>query len=122
MLKAGYSKGTAMTFPLELTEMGEIPYEMNDKYLYPREVMKLQEDVEELCNSMERDGSVMYDEYPDKVTIERMAKKIEKGNQSETEDGGKWMRPLIQILICKEMGFRRERRRKHKDYIRSRYS
>lgn len=125
MAKMKYVKGTAMTFPLELTETKEVSYEMEDMYLYPKEVLAIQQEIDDMCNRMESDGSVMYDEYPDKVTIEMMAKKIaekiKKSDAYKEEGDDKWFLPLIQVMLCKEMNFRKERRTKHKSQISNTY-
>lgn len=122
MANKKYAKGSAMTFPLELAETKDISYEMDDMYLYPREVLGIQKEIEDICNRMECDGSVMYDEFPDKVTIELIAKKIAenlKNNEKNkyASDESKWLLPLIQVMICKELNFRRDRRNKHKSQI-----
>ncbi len=48
------------------------------KSLYPPELMKLQLLVEEECDKLEFDGSIMFDQYPDKVRVLRVVDKIEK--------------------------------------------
>lgn len=111
-----YAKGNFMTFPLELTQLESESFPEENKYLYPVEVAGIQQEIEEVCDRMEYDGSIMYDEYPDKVQIEAMAKDIcnrtECGYQEEISN--RWMRALIQMMLCNEMSYRRERRRWHK--------
>lgn len=74
------------------------------KSLYPVEIMELQLMVEEKCDQLEYDGSLMFDQYPDKVRVLRVAESIWK--QSEEYD-----RNLIEVLVINEMLRRRMRRR-----------
>lgn len=105
-----------MTFPLELTEVNQENYVMRNDYLYPIEVKEIQAAVQEMCDRMEYDGSLMYDEYPDKVSVERMAQRI--CDQTECryreEISNRWFRALAQVMLCNEMAYRRERRKCHK--------
>lgn len=104
-----------MVFSLELAQLpGE--EEVTDlKYLYPSEVSSFNDMVMTVCDQMEYDGSMMYDRYPDKVTIERLASSIccqKCQNQDACND--KWMRPLVEVMLCNEMNCRREKRCRHK--------
>ena len=76
MKQSIYAKGNFMTFPLELTEIRGDDYASENRYLYPIEVMSIQSQVEEQCDRMEYDGSLMYDEYPDKISVQSMADQI----------------------------------------------
>lgn len=111
--RANYSKGNAMVFPLELTQ---IPEEKSKdlKYLYPLEATQLNQMVMNVCDQMEYDGSPMYDRYPDKVTMERMASGICCHYCKDKDGAGqKWLRPMVEIMLCNEMNCRRERRCRH---------
>lgn len=116
MRQSIYAKGNCMTFPLELTQVESESFPSDNKYLYPVEVKEIQNAVEERCDRMEYDGSLMYDEYPDKVSVEAMAmdicKKAECGHKEEISN--RWMQALVQMMLCNEMSYRRERRRCHK--------
>lgn len=116
MNQGAYAKGNFMTFPLELTQLEEVDYPADNKYLYPAEVSELQKEIEEACDKMEYDGSVMYDEFPDKITIEAMSKNICNRTECryQEEIGNRWKQALIQMLLCNEMSYRRQRRRCHK--------
>ncbi len=46
------------------------------KELYPREAKEIQRYVEEECDRMEYEGSMMYDEYPDKTMLRRVCQNI----------------------------------------------
>ena len=107
-----------MTFPLELTEVGKEEKMLDSKYLYPPEIKDIQMEIEEICDKMEYDGSMMFDECPDKVTVEKIVKKMcMEGNCKKCceEDSKKWFVALVQVMLCNEMGYRRNRRMCHKD-------
>lgn len=113
-----YLKGNMMTFPLELTETGKEEMILDNKYLYPPEIKDIQMEIEEVCDRMEYDGSIMFDECPDKITVERIVKKMcSKNNYGNccAEGDRKWFTALIQVMLCNEMGYRRNRRMCHKD-------
>ncbi len=84
------------------------------KYLYPLEVSELSEMVMNVCDQMEYEGSPMYDRYPDKVTMGRMAAGI-CGHYCCQKDrvDRKWLRPMVEIMLCNEMNCRREKRCRH---------
>lgn len=44
--------------------------------MYPERVKKVQQCVDEACDKMDYDGSMMYDEYPDKIALYRLSKSI----------------------------------------------
>ena len=46
------------------------------KQLYPRTAKMIQAEIDNECDQMEYDGSVMFDEYPDKVNLERIVDRI----------------------------------------------
>lgn len=115
-----YPKGNAMTFPLEFTQVGEEEEKIVDmKYLYPIEVSSLQEMVSNVCDQMEYDGSMMYDSYPDKVTLQRIASSIccHKEQCCNDKEKNPWMRPMVEIMLCNEMNCRREKRCRHKSRL-----
>ncbi len=118
MNKNAYQKGSSITFPLEFAE--EEDFSLGKEYLYPTEVMEIQELVENCCDRMEYDGSMMYDEYPDKRAVERLAGQICLDNRCRRKKGidERWLRALIQVLLSNEMSFRRKRRQHHKEHMR----
>lgn len=115
-----YPKGNMMTFPLELTEVRKEEKILDNKYLYPTEIKDIQMEIEEICDKMEYDGSIMFDECPDKITIEKIVKEMcnkEKYHGCCTKESRKWFTALVQVMLCNEMGYRRNRRMCHKDRI-----
>ena len=120
MKEDSYIMGNRMTFPLRLMEMETDEIVCKNKYLYPVEVKEIQELVEDACDRMEYDGSLMYDEYPDKVSVESMVKKIcgKCKCKHREEISNRWMNALVQMMLCNEMSYRRQRRDYHKQNLR----
>ncbi len=56
------------------------------KNLYPEKVKKIQQKVEETCETMEYANSPMYDEYPDKMYLSRLGNKIYEELLAEDND------------------------------------
>ncbi|MCI6431786.1 MAG: hypothetical protein SPF19_01010 [Oliverpabstia sp.] len=95
---------------------------------YSRRASRIQQKVERECDRMEYDGSMMFDEYPDKFMMEHLCRKIEREilsedekedqQQSKTEtramerDRGDGLRDLIGVLLFNEMFRRRCRHRR----------
>ncbi len=46
------------------------------KSMYPQDMKMLQQYIDEVCDKMDYNGSVMYDEFPDKVTLRRISNNI----------------------------------------------
>lgn len=55
------------------------------KELYPREAKEIQRYVEEECDRMEYEGSMMYDEYPDKTMLRKVCQNIMDRMMQEQE-------------------------------------
>ena len=105
---------------------------------YSRRAAKIQEKVDRECDRMEYDGSMMFDEYPDKFMMEHLCRKIEQevlkeeeGNTpvliiEETCQGGQGscgnrreeegLRDLIGVILFNEMFRRRSRHRRQKRF------
>lgn len=100
---------------------------------YSRRASRIQEKVERECDRMEYDGSMMFDEYPDKFMMEHLCRKIEREilsedekedqQQSKTEtramerDRGDGLRDLIGVLLFNEMFRRRCRHRRFRRFF-----
>lgn len=68
-----------MAYPMKTVYMEELEYEKDMrklKDLYPKEVRAIQEMVEDECDKMEYEGSLMFDEYPDKIMLNQIVKRI----------------------------------------------
>lgn len=121
-------------YPLQSLYMTELEYEKDMermKELYPSEAKRIMEYVEDECDRMEYDGSLMFDEYPDRLMLRRICDRIydkvsDDDESMETEDtqeeetaeafvqrrrrrrdrdGG--LRNLIEVLLYNEMYKRR---------------
>lgn len=110
-----------LTYPMTNVYQTEKEYERDMermKELYPKRMKKLLAYVEEECDKMEYEGSMMYDEYPDKVLLYRTAAGIydQAVPMQETERRGRGrdrdMMDVIQVLLYDEMYRRRGRRRR----------
>lgn len=108
------------------------------KSFYSRRAAKIQEKVDRECDRMEYDGSMMFDEYPDKFMMEHLCRKIEqevlKEEEGDTsafiieemcqagtgecrkrrEEEG--LRDLIGVILFNEMFRRRSRHRRRKRF------
>ena len=68
-----------LTYPMQNVYQTEKEYEQDMeriRELYPKRMKKLLAYVEEECDKMEYEGSMMYDEYPDPVMLYRVALNI----------------------------------------------
>lgn len=125
-----------MSYPMQNLYLTEMEYEKDMdrmKELYPREVGQILEIVEDECDKMEYEGSLMFDEYPDRLMLERVIDRIEgrlegDGTDIETEQyrggmqpppghrppprEGDHLRELIGVILNNEMYRRRCRHRR----------
>lgn len=83
------------------------------KSLYPATAKRILPYVEEECDRMEYDCSMMYDEYPDKLQLLLMGKRIYDKAEKEEENPGEWLRDLVQVMLYQELYKRRSDRRKY---------
>lgn len=87
------------------------------KNLYSGTVRQIQTIIEDECDKMEYNGSMMFDEYPDKLMLRMKCKNIcDRVNDS---NGGvcpcgdeRWMEDTVAVMLYNEMYRRRCRRRK----------
>lgn len=100
------------------------------KSFYSKTAASIQELVEQECDRMEYDGSMMFDEYPDKLMMEHLCRRIEKRYMEQAEqeseeemqmmqrDQRDGLRDLIGVLLYNEMFCRRcrQRRRRRRFY------
>ena len=80
------------------------------KRLYPRELRLISTILEEYMDQYEYEGSPMYVQYPDAVTIYRIADNIYNklsfvGSEQEIQK----MKNMLQMMVCQEMYVRRRR-------------
>ena len=87
------------------------------KSFYSEKDMQIQELVEQECDRMEYDGSMMFDDYPDKWMMRQLCRKIEEklpedGSEMEAMHRREGLQDLIGVLLYNEMYRRRCRRRR----------
>ena len=85
--------------------------------LYPLEVRRYQRRVAEILDRMDYEGSMIYDEYPDRFSLERLAKSIINILQQEekaaavenptSDEKWIWLQDLILVLLYNEVYKRR---------------
>ena len=71
---------------------------------YPGEVRRCQRRIAEILDKYDYEGSMIYDEYPDRFSLYRIADTIGKILERES---GKVFGDLIQVLVCDEIYKRR---------------
>lgn len=112
----------------KLWEMEEDNAYLN--YLYPQVTRQIREFTEEACDKLEYEGSLMFDDYPDKTTLRLMAGEIlldfrkKYPNAYKTEassenapgsvNGDTMLRDMIEVVLFHEIMYRRNRYRSHK--------
>ena len=90
--------------------------------LYPLEVRYFQKRVGEILDRMDYEGSIIYDEYPDRYGLERLLesiwtiiKKEEQEGESDISDSTEtweWIKALLFVLLNTEIYKRRNGSRK----------
>ena len=128
-----------MAYPMDLKEYGEEKRDRRDveymKSMYPMSSKKILPYVEEECDRMEYEGSMIYDEYPDRLLLYLMAGRIydrmKEGEKKEIameiekeqvetqelkrkkKDREETLMDLVQILLYQEIVQRRCRHRRN---------
>lgn len=107
-----------MTYPMPLFYEEEDAVMRDLEYLqemYPREARRYQKKVGRLLDRFDYDGSVIYDEYPDRLAVYKMAQDMmaviakeeaEAGNEIPEEKMPE-VTEIVQILMCDEIYKRR---------------
>lgn len=81
------------------------------KSIYPDTARRLIPFVEEECDRLEYEGSMMYDEYPDRLQLRLMCRRIYDRACEGEENAGRWLQELIEVMSCQEICRRRSERR-----------
>lgn len=94
------------------------------KEMYPRAFAQIEEIVEKILDKQEFIGSMIYDEYPDKMGIYRMVEDAFdelKANEVECEGNNcikypedQWLKDIIKVLLLHEMYRRRAKRKQNR--------
>ena len=109
-----------MTNPIQNLYMTELEYQRDldrMKEMYPMEIRKVQELVEEECDKMEYEGSLMFDEYPDRLSLLRKSQEVweqaqKRENFGENSPDWEQIRDLTGVLLLQEMLVRRKKKRR----------
>jgi len=95
------------------------------KSMYPMTVKRLLPFVEEECDRMSYEGSMIYDEYPDQLQMYLMRNRIydrairenrgdSLGMEMQVSGNDDQLKDLIQILLFQELFRRRSRHRRNR--------
>ena len=95
------------------------------KSMYPIAVKKILPYVEEECDRMAYEGSVIYDEYPDQLQIRLMCSRIydkvkkmkpydDEEMEMQVSRNEDWLKDLVQIMLFQELFQRRNRHRRNR--------
>ena len=77
------------------------------KSIYPDTAKRVLPYMEEECDRMEYDGSMMYDEYPDRLQLRLMCRRNYDKAEKEEENPGAWLMDLIEVMTYQELCRRR---------------
>ena len=118
-----------MTYPIPLLYDDERLNRRDYDYMksiYPDTAKRMVPYIEEECDRMEYDGSMMYDEYPDRLQLRMMCRricdKVRKERKIDLEKEGasddKWLQELVEVMLYQELYKRRsdDRRARRKFY------
>lgn len=115
-----------MAYPLPL-QYDDEKMERRDfeymKSMYPLAVKRILPYVEEECDRMSYENSVIYDEYPDQLQIRLMCNRIyDKVRKRKTQDeedlemqaagNDEWLHDLVQVMVFQELFRRRSSHRR----------
>lgn len=119
-----------MAYPMPLMYDDERRERMDFEYMksmYPDAAKKLLPYIEDECDRMEYEGSMIFDEHPDRLQMMLMGKRVfdrtqkdnifsrnERAGGREQSDGGDWLRDLIQVMLYQEIYKRRCDHRKYR--------
>lgn len=84
------------------------------KSVYPKTAKRLIPYIEEECDRLEYDGSMMYDEYPDQLQLRLLCRRIYDKAKDGEENPGPWLNEMIQVMAYQELCQRRRERRVHR--------
>lgn len=109
-----------MTYPGYLSSAQEGAVLQDLEYLqqtYPREVRQYQCKIAEILDKLDYEGSMIYDEYPDCYSLQRLGDTIIRILQQEeaavseeealSEEEWKLVKCMVQVLLCNEIYKRR---------------
>ena len=102
------------------------------KQLYPKTARSIQREIDNECDQMEYDGSMMFDEYPDKEYLDKIVDRVyTRIKQTEEEPqvemnslyfypprrNQNYLRDIVSLLLLSEIFNRRRRHRSRKRWF-----
>jgi hypothetical protein len=102
------------------------------KQLYPKTAKAIQKEIDNECDQMEYDGSMMFDEYPDKEYLDKLIDRVYdriKGTEEEPQveinsmyfypprRNQNYLRDIVSLLLLSEIFNRRRRHRSRKRWF-----
>lgn len=114
-----------MTYPLPMYYQEEDSIIRDLEYLqqmYPTEAKKYQKTISNILDKLDYEGSMIYDEYPDKWQIYKLSRDIldrikreeeqQNPDKEVPEEKWEWLGDLVQILLFYEIYKRRHNTRR----------
>lgn len=116
----GYRQPFYMTYPVQNALLEEAEYERDSRKLqemYPKDARRVQDAVEDICDRMEYEGSMMFDEYPDRYSMKALCRNIYRKLTDQEEIKGMAcekdnLYQLIEVMLIHEIFKRRCRYRR----------
>lgn len=115
-----------MSYPLPMYYKQEDTAKRDLEYLqqiYPREAKKYQKMITSILDKMDYEGSMIYDEYPDRWQLYKLAREVLDRIKSELEkedsqmnvspEQWEWLADLVQILVYYDIYRRRHHNKSH---------
>ncbi|MCD7807321.1 MAG: hypothetical protein LUH19_08285 [Lachnospiraceae bacterium] len=112
-----------MAYPIQYPLQEKDPLRRDIEYLrgmYPKDAQKYLKKIKNMIDYMDYEGSMIYDEYPDRWQLYRLAESIVKTLQTESESGDEeekaspqkweWISDMVQVLLLEELLDRRQSR------------
>ena len=114
-----------MTYPLPMYYQEEDAIIRDLEYLqqmYPAEAKKYQKTIAGILDQLDYEGSMIYDEYPDKLQLYKLSndilerikreEQLDEPDQKASPEKWEWLGDLIQILLFYEIYKRRHNSRR----------
>ncbi|MCD8366258.1 MAG: hypothetical protein LUC83_10740 [Clostridiales bacterium] len=110
-----------MAYPMRNAFLDEEEYERDCRRLqrmYPQDARRIQAVVERECDKMEHEGSMMFDEYPDRLLVRLLCRSIYRelcdsdGGGDRAPDRNDPFLQLIEVMLMQEIYRRRCRYRR----------
>ncbi len=100
-----------MAYPMPLFYQEQDTVTRDLEYLqemYPTEAKKYQKVIGEILDRLDYEGSMIYDEYPDKWQIYRLTRVVvdrlkQDGNAGQTRQEQDRITEFVQVLLCGEI-------------------